>query len=114
MSNLNEMLKKMKVSRDNWGEGKKNLFDLAHAGGRATESLPKTTHAHKCEVCGAGFGIRVYYSNVSDTDVGFCSPEHVQVFRARTRIPAAPVPKPVLARRTSSIRVRKPVAIPLV
>ena len=100
MADLGAMLRKMKVSKDNWSMDRGNIFALARSEGRAFEAPPTTDFAHQCEVCGASFGPRVYYSELNATDVGFCSAEHVQVYRDRQKIPAAPVSAPLLARRT--------------
>ena len=70
---------------------KGGLFSLTS--GRAVEARPTNVFADHCEICGTPFGDRIYYDNASAKDTGFCSPQHVQIYRERRKIKLAAPPK---------------------
>jgi hypothetical protein len=100
MSDFNSILRNMERSRAEWDKDKDGL--TGPSSGRPLESLPTTVVAQHCEVCGKKFGVRVYYDNAASKGVGFCSTEHVQVYRQSKKAPAAPVAASKLARRTAN------------
>ena len=96
MAENDYMKMQMLRSRADWDKEKGEQQGLPS--GRALESPPTNIIASQCEVCGRPFGSRVYYDNAAAKDTGFCSPEHVQLYReqrkARLAVPPPPPPKP--------------------